>query len=271
MGKHACVTPPSSTQTSPGREEEAARFRALRTTNDPALRSQLIEDHVGLARHAARRFAQRGEELDDLIQVASFALVKAVDRFDPEQGTRFATFALPTMLGELRRHFRDKTWAMRVPRRIKELHLDIRKVSEELAGKLNRKPTIDELAIALEATPEAILETLDAGANYRAVSLDQPATVDGDDPAGTFGTLDHLVESSPERVQLTAAMGALSPRDCAIVYLYFFEECTQSEISDRVGVSQVHVSRLLRSSLAKLRDVLEDDDVEEPPRLVSVA
>lgn len=266
------MTPPSATQTSPGREEEIERFRELKATNDPALRAQLIADHVGLARHAARRFAQRGEELDDLIQVASFALVKAVDRFDPEQGTRFATFALPTMLGELRRHFRDKTWAMRVPRRIKELHLDIRKMSEELSGKLNRKPTIDELAIALETTPDAILETLDAGANYRAVSLDQPTTVDGDEPSGTFGAEDEELEASPERVELTRAMGELSERDRTIVYLYFFEECTQSEISERVGVSQVHVSRLLRSSLEKLREVIEDPDesaASSPLRLVS--
>lgn len=259
------MTPPAAIHQSTGREQEAQSFLDYKTTKDPALRARLIEDHIGLARHAARRFAQRGEDLDDLIQVASFALVKAVDRFDPETGNRFATFALPTMLGELRRHFRDKTWAMRVPRRIKELHLDVRKMSEELGGKLGRKPTVDELAIALETTPDAILETLDAGANYRAMSLDQPSSEDGDDPAASFGVDDDGIESSAERVQLQRAMGELCERDRKIVYLYFFEECTQSEISDRVGVSQVHVSRLLRSSLAKLRTSIEETDEADEP------
>src|SRR4051794_16921055 len=148
-------------QTSDDRRAETMdRFRRFRATRDPVLRNQLIEEHLWLARHAARKLGERGEHRDDLEQVASYALVKAVDRFDPSLGHQFTTFAMPTITGELRRHFRDKSWAMRVPRRIKELHLDLRSMSEVLTGRLGRTPTLDELAGALDITVEEVLETL---------------------------------------------------------------------------------------------------------------
>ena len=146
------------------REEERERFRELRRTEDHAQRDAIIADHLWLARHGARRFTGRGESHDDLLQVASLALVNAVDRFDPEMDVRFSTYAMPTIIGELRRHFRDRTWSMRVSRRLKDLHLELRSAKEELTHLLDRAPTVDELADFLDTTPDEVLEALEAGA-----------------------------------------------------------------------------------------------------------
>ena len=153
------------------RQIEQAEFAELRRTGDAKLRDQLVEKHLWLARHCARRFSGRGESADDLTQVANLALVKAVDRFDPTFHVRFTTFAVPTIVGELRRHFRDRTWSMRVSRRLKDLHLELKAASEQLAHDLGRSPTVDELADALDCQPEEVLEALEAGAAYRATSL----------------------------------------------------------------------------------------------------
>lgn len=153
------------------RQREQERFLELRRTDDPRLRSDLIEEHLWLARHCARRFADKGEARDELEQVASLALVKAVDRFDPSFGVRFSTFAVPTITGELRRHFRDRTWSVRVTRRLKDLHLQLKAANEVLSHDLGRAPTVDELADALDATVDDVLEALEAGASYRASSL----------------------------------------------------------------------------------------------------
>jgi RNA polymerase sigma-B factor len=241
------------------RADEQHAFRRLRTTRDPKLRDQIIEDHLWLAQHAARRFAGRGEVRDDLVQVASFALIKAVDRFDPAHGTRFATYAMPTMLGELRRHFRDKTWSMRVSRRIKDLHVDVRATREALTNRLGRTPTVDELAEALDTTPEEILEAMEAGTNYKATSLDQPRPDGSDEAANLPGAEDDRLAGSAERVMLERALNQLPERERNVVFLYYFGELTQAEIATKVGVSQVHVSRILRASLDTLRDVLSDD------------
>jgi RNA polymerase sigma-B factor len=239
------------------REAEAEAFRLLRRTGDAALRAQLIEDHIWLAHHAARRFGNSGELRDDLVQVASLALIHAVDRFDPSRGTRFTTYAMPTMLGELRRHFRDKTWAMRVPRRGKDLHLEARAMRDELTGRLGRSPNVDELAGALDTTPEEVLEALEAGANYRAASLDAPSA-DGTrpGPGATYGADDERLLDSAERLMLNEALAELPERDREVIYLYYFGDLTQLEIAASVGVSQVHISRILRKSLATLRGTL---------------
>lgn len=240
------------------REAERQAFLRLRSTRDPKVRDQLIEDHLWLARHAARRFAGRGELGDDLLQVASYALIKAVDRFDPTQGTRFATYAMPTMLGELRRHFRDKTWSMRVSRRLKDLHIDVRATREALTSRLGRTPTVDELAEALDSTPEEILEAMEAGNSYKASSLDQPRN-DGTTEAVLLpGEDDERLAGTDERIELERALNGLPERERNVVFLYYFGELTQAEIAARVGVSQVHVSRILRSSLDTLRSVLAD-------------
>src|SRR6476620_9156835 len=186
------------------REVERERFAAFKETGDRSLRDALIEEHLWLARHCARRFANRGEPPDDLEQVAAMALVKAVDRFDPEFEVRFATFAVPTIMGELRRHFRDKTWSMRVSRRLKDLHLELKAANERLAHDLGRAPSLDELADALDCTVEDVLEALEAGAVYRTTSLDAP--VRGDDERSLVpGALDADLDGAGERVLLQEA------------------------------------------------------------------
>jgi RNA polymerase sigma-B factor len=246
------------------RADELELFTRLRATGDPVLRERLIEDHLWLARHLARRFAGRGEPSEDLVQVASFALVNAVDRFDTDQNVRFSTFAMPTILGELRRHFRDRTWSMRVSRRLKDLHLELRSATEHLTHELGRSPTIDELADALDTSPEDVLEALEAGAAYRTASIDQgPPGAEHDE--GIVPAEDHEeLETTSERVDVNEALQTLSHRDRRVIYLRYHLDLTQSEIAEEVGVSQVHVSRILRSSLATLAEELGVDAPEDP-------
>lgn len=240
------------------REIEQQRFRALRANEDPALRDALIADYLWMARHGARRFAGRGESNDDLVQVASFALVKAVDRFDPELNLRFATFAMPTIVGELRRHFRDRTWSMRVSRRLKDMHLELRTASELLTHELGHAPSVAELADALEVTVEEVLEAMEAGATYRAASLDA-GPVGSDTAEGTVpGVDDEDLNATSERVAVQGALNDLPQRDRRVVYLRFYLGLTQAEIAEQIGVSQVHVSRILRATLARLGDQLQD-------------
>ena len=248
------------------RDTERERFRELRRSDDPAVRETIIADHLWLARHGARRFAGRGEPRDDLVQVASLALVNAVDRFDPEMGVRFATYAMPTIIGELRRHFRDRSWSVRVARRLKDLHVELRSAKEELTHVLGRSPTVDELADFVDATPDEVLEALEAGAAYRAGTLSTgPVGADGrelEEPA-ILGFDDLELNESPERLVVQQALQSLSERDRKVVYLSFYAGLTQSEIANQVGVSQVHVSRILRACLVKLGDELRDDPAFE--------
>lgn len=248
--------------------EVLVRFRAFRESGDRDLRNRLIEEHRWIAIHCARRFAKRGEPLDDLIQVGQLGVLKAVERFDPEMGVSFTTFAMPTVLGELRRHFRDATWAVRVPRRAKDLHLELSAVIEQLSQKLQRSPTIDEIAEAMRVSTDDVLEAMEAGTAYRAAPLTPPSDEDDDEEPSedgiTIGRSDPEMGRTDDRIAVQALLAQLPARERRIVYLRFFEELTQSEIADIVGMSQVHVSRLLRSSLAKLRDTdvpLPDDGV----------
>ncbi len=249
------------------RDTELERFHELRERGDPALRDKLVEDYLWIARHGARRFAGRGEPPEDLMQVASLALVQAVDRFDPELNLRFATFAMPTILGELRRHFRDRTWSMRVSRRLKDLHLELRAASEELTQVLGHAPSVAELADELEMSVEEVLEAMEAGATYRSASLDaRRVGVDGLEPAPPGE--DHLeLDATSERVAVQSSVAALPQRDRRVIYMRFYLGLTQAEIAAEIGVSQVHVSRILRSSLAQLGDQLQDGqpaDGDEP-------
>jgi RNA polymerase sigma-B factor len=240
------------------REIEQQQFAELRRTGDPRLRDRLVEDHLWLARHCARRFSGRGESADDLIQVANLALVKAVDRFDPSFQVRFTTFAVPTIIGELRRHFRDRTWSMRVSRRLKDLHLELKAASEQLAHDLGRAATVDELADALDCTPEEVLEALEAGAAYRATSLTAGlGSEDGEEIVP--GVDDDDLEDTSVRVMLQDALGNLPERERRVVYLRFYLGLTQSEIAEQIGVSQVHVSRILRATLNQLGEELGAD------------
>jgi RNA polymerase sigma-B factor len=235
-----------------------ASFAEFASTRDPQLRDRLVEDHLGLAHQLARRFANRGEAHDDLVQVASLALINAVDRFDPDRGFEFSTFATRTVLGELKRHFRDKGWAVRAPRRIQELYLELGTAAESLAQELGHPPTVLELAERTGATEEAVLEAMEAGQGYRATSIDAPDRQDGtiasrlgDVDAGFAGTEDHQV--------LGEALQTLPEREQDILRLRFVDGLTQSQIADRIGVSQMHVSRLLTASIAHLRESFTTD------------
>jgi RNA polymerase sigma-B factor len=232
------------------------RFALYRRSGDRRLRDDLVEEHAPLAHFLARRFANRGEPVDDLVQVALVGLLKAVERFDPGRGLQFSTFATPTILGELKRHFRDRGWAVRVPRRVQELHLQLGRIVATLGQEHGRSPTPAEVAERAGVSEEEVLEAMEAGSLYRLVSLDGPATRDDDETSelvSCLGDEDGAFEQIEHRAELDDLLGVLSDRERRIVELRFFEGMTQSEIAEQVGVSQMHVSRLLARSLEMLR------------------
>jgi RNA polymerase sigma-B factor len=231
------------------------RFVRYRASGDRQLRNELIEEHRWVAVHCARRFNNRGEPLDDLIQVGMLGVLKAAERFDPEVGVSFTTFAIPTVMGELRRHFRDTTWAVRVPRRMKDLHVEIGAAVEFLTAQLQRVPRVDELARHLGVSGDQVLETMEASSAYRAGPL-APAgddERDGGSDAEAVGAPDDDLVLADDRLTVRSLLRGLAPRERRIVYLRYFDGLSQSEIADLVGVSQVHVSRLLRASIERLQ------------------
>ena len=226
-----------------------------------SLRERAIEAWLPLGRHLAQRFHGRGEPLDDLVQIATVGLIKAIDRFDPEYGNDFAAYAVPTIVGEIKRHFRDRTWDVRVPRRLQELKLDINEATSTLAQQLGRSPTVADIAEYLQRPEDEVLEGLDSARAYSAVSLQ---TLVGNGEDGTelgdlFGVEDHELALAEFRASLGPALEALGPREQKIVILRFFGNLTQTQIAERVGISQMHVSRLLVRSLATLRGHLTED------------
>jgi RNA polymerase sigma-B factor len=237
---------------------------------DAAAREQLVERFLPLARQLARRYQRTNEPLDDLMQVASVGLVKAIDRFDPKRGTAFSTYAVPTILGELKRYFRDSGWAVHVPRGMQERVMKLDQSAQELHRKLGRSPSPKELADELLLSEEEVLEAMEAASAYDAVSLEQQKG-DPDDSRDTFQDTLGTEEERYELVEYGAAIAptlkALTPRERLILHLRFVEDLTQSEIAERIGVSQMHVSRLIRRSLATLRaaaqDTIEEAEAEE--------
>jgi RNA polymerase sigma-B factor len=240
----------------PDRDHVKSQFRKLRETEDPAIREELIEVHLGLVEYLARRFVGRGEPLDDLIQVATIGLVKAVDRFDPGREVEFSTYATPTIVGELKRHFRDKGWAVRVPRRLQELSLRLTSVVGELAQRSGRSPTVAEIAEAAGATEEEVLEAMDSAHAYNLISLDAEVTEEGLSLHEQLGEEDESIDLLEHRASLAPLLEQLPQREQMMLYLRFFRGMTQSEIATRLGISQMHVSRLLSRTLARLRDQL---------------
>lgn len=226
------------------------------------LRDELVETHLPLVEYLARRFRNRGEPLDDLVQVATIGLIKSVDRFDLERGVEFSTYATPTIVGEIKRHFRDKGWAIRVPRRLQELKLALTKATGELSQKNGRSPTVAELAAHLQLTDEEILEGLESANAYSAVSLDAPDGGDDDSPAvaDSLGIVDDALEGVEYRESLKPLLERLPPREKKILLLRFFGNMTQSQIAAELGISQMHVSRLLARTLAQLREGLLVDE-----------
>ncbi|HZU79296.1 MAG TPA: SigB/SigF/SigG family RNA polymerase sigma factor, partial [Acidimicrobiales bacterium] len=208
--------------------------------------------HIGLAEHLARRFTHRGEPYDDLVQVSSLGLIKAVDRFDPERGVEFTTYATKTILGELKRHFRDKGWAIRAPRRVQELYLHLGQAISQLSQELGRSPTIKELALETGASEDDVIEALEAGQAYRSASLDS-AGPDEEGLGARLGVEDERFGDAEWRAVLMPHLDNLAERDREILRLRFVDGLTQSEIASRIGISQMHVSRLLTRSLNALR------------------
>ncbi|MFI7601681.1 SigB/SigF/SigG family RNA polymerase sigma factor [Actinoplanes sp. NPDC049681] len=219
-----------------------------------ALRDEAVRAWLPLAQHLAHRYSGRGEPDDDLLQTATVGLIKAIDRFDPDRGVEFAGFAIPTILGEIRRHFRDRTWSVRVPRRLQELRMAITEASNALVHTLGRSPTVADIAAHLNTTEEEVLEGLEGARAYSAKSLSTPVTEDGATSLGDMlGEDDHDMELAELRVALGPAMASLDERERTILSLRFFGNMTQSDIADRIGVSQMHVSRLIARALSKLR------------------
>lgn len=251
-----------SPESRPGLREQ---FEAYAKTHDPTIREQLVEANLGLAEYLARRFANRGEALDDLFQVASVGLIKAVDRFDPNRGVEFSTYATHTIVGEVKRHFRDKGWSVRAPRRMQELYLRLGKVVATLGQELGRSPTIAELARELSVSEEEVLEALEAGQAYRSASLDAPAGDEGETLGARIGDEDPSLEDAERRATLSALLATLNPRERLIVRLRFFEGLTQSEIAQQLGMSQMHVSRLLARSVEDLRSAAEPPPARQGP------
>ncbi|MGW5121736.1 RNA polymerase sigma factor SigF, partial [Streptomyces noursei] len=239
-----------------------AMFYELRKLPDGSperaeLRNTLVRMHLPLVEHLARRFRNRGEPLDDLTQVATIGLIKSVDRFDPDRGVEFSTYATPTVVGEIKRHFRDKGWAVRVPRRLQELRLSLTTATAELSQRHGRAPTVHELAEHLGISEEEVLEGLESANAYSTLSLDVPDT-DDESPAvaDTLGAEDEALEGVEYRESLKPLLEDLPPREKKILLLRFFGNMTQSQIAQEVGISQMHVSRLLARTLAQLRDKL---------------
>ena len=254
---------------SAGTVESAAalldRFREYQRSGDRRIRNALVEEHLHVADHYAKRYRNRGVPVEDLRQTALLAMIRAVDRFDPDAGVTFSTFASRTVDGELKRWFRDKAWMVRPPRSAQERHLALRRAEDELTHKLGRSPTVKELAKALDESEEHVLEALEAGAAYRATSLTAGlGSEEGEEIVP--GVLDEEVEDTSIRVLLKDALSTLPERERRVIYLRFYLGLTQSEIAEEIGVSQVHVSRILRSTLSHLGDELGDnaDELLEP-------
>ena len=232
--------------------------RGSQGSEETADRDALVQAHMGLAEHLARRFTGRGESLEDLTQVAYLALVKAADRFDTTREVEFATFATPTVLGEIKRHFRDKGWAVRVPRQMQELRIALTKAVEDLTHELHRSPTVSELAERLSVSADEVLQGLEVGRAYSTQSIDPLVDPDEDASplASVVGSLDPSFERVEDRHALRPLMAELPDRERRLLEMRFFRNMTQTEIAEELGISQMHVSRLLTRTLGQLRDQL---------------
>ncbi|MGH7704679.1 MAG: SigB/SigF/SigG family RNA polymerase sigma factor [Candidatus Dormibacteria bacterium] len=237
------------------RELQHRLFAEYASTRDPGIRDQLVPQYAALVRSLARRFAGRGEPLEDLEQVGYLGLIAAIERFDPKLGLEFTTFATPTILGEIKRYFRDKSWAVRVPRRLQETYAQVVRTQQVLSQELGRSPTVPEIATRLELEPDEVLQALEAGPAQRAISLESPArSGEGDGELGDrLGAEDENLGRIELQNMLAGAMRHLTPREREIMVLRFVEQLPQTEVARRLGISQMHVSRLQRAALAQLK------------------
>jgi len=248
-------------------QEDRALFERYLDRRDPVDREMLVERFLPLARQLARRYQRPEEPFDDLFQVACLGLVKAIDRFELEREVAFSSYAVPTILGEIKRHFRDRTWSVRVPRDLQELALKVDRAVARLSLDLHRSPTVAELAEAVEVDEEAVLEALEASGAYRATSLETPRGSD-DDAGETLGDTVGSEETgfglAEDRATLDQLLRAVTPREREVLRLRFEEDLTQAEIGERIGVSQMQVSRIIRQSIARLRSVARAGEGDEP-------
>ena len=237
-------------------------FRQYKATGDPEVRDQLIVSHLNLVRFLASKFKNRGEPLDDLIQVGTIGLIKVIDRFDPSRGLEFTTYATPTILGEIKRHFRDKGWSVRVPRRLQELSAKVNQANDELTNELSRSPSVEEIAKRVGASVDDVLEAMESSSAYSSVPLEGGGSSDDDDAPSVidhYATEDENLAASDDRIVLEDAIRDFSPREKDVIRMRFFEGMTQVEIAERLGISQVQVSRLLRRTLRRVQDKIDPE------------
>ena len=245
------------------RIDDKILLRRYHEDGDLRAREQLIEQYMSLVRSLARRYSYRGEQLEDLVQIGAIGLIKAIDRFDLDRGVELTTYATPNIIGEIKRHFRDKGWAVRVPRGLQELNVQLSRLVEQLTVQFGRSPTIPELAKAAGVEEEEALEALESGRAYTSLSLSAGGGGGDDDdldPLESLGTDEHQYEVSEDRAVLAPGFKALDERERKILQLRFFDGLTQSQIAQQVGISQMHVSRLIRRSLEKIRETIAADE-----------
>ena len=248
----------------PAWDKERTRelFRRYKEEGDEEAREQLIVSHINLVRYIAAKFKNRGEPLDDLIQVGTIGLIKAIDRFDPSRGLEFTTYATPPIMGEITRHFRDKGWTIRVPRRLQELSAKVNSATDELTARLQRSPSIEEVAEYLGTTADEVLEAMESSSAYSSVPLEaQGGNEDDDAPSviDRYASVDGDLEASDDRIVLEEVIGEFPEADQQAIRMRFIDGMTQVEIAKRLGISQVQVSRMLRRALRRIQDKIDPE------------
>lgn len=254
--RQRAMRPPREGKPSWDKERTRELFRLYKEEGDEEAREQLIVSHLNLVRFLASKFKNRGEPLDDLLQVGTIGLIKAIDRFDPDRGLEFTTFATPTIMGEIKRHFRDKGWSVRVPRRLQELSAKVNSATDDLTRELQRPPSVAEVAERLDATVDEVLEAMESSTAYSSVPLEGTSNDADDDTPSVidhYASEDRDLATSDDRMMLEDAISSFAPREQEIIRMRFEEGLTQLEIADRLGISQVQVSRMLRKVLKEIQ------------------
>lgn len=253
-----------STKTAWDKEKTRELFRRYKEEGDMDAREKLVMSHLNLVRFLANKFKNRGEPLDDLVQVGYLGLLKAIDRFDPSRGLEFTTYATPTILGEIKRHFRDKGWSVRVPRRLQELSAKVNQATDTLTTQLQRSPTIEEVADYLDASVDEVLEAMESSSAYSSVPLEGTGSSEGEDAPSIidrYASEDNELSFTDDRLVIEEALQSFSPREREVIELRFLKGMTQIEIAQQLGISQVQVSRLLRRTLKRIQDKIDPEGV----------
>lgn len=257
-----CMTDKATGKTAWDKERTHELFRRYKEEGDMDAREKLVMSHLNLVRFLANKFKNRGEPIDDLMQVGYLGLLKAIDRFDPARGLEFTTYATPTIMGEIKRHFRDKGWSVRVPRRLQELSAKVNQATDELTTELQRSPTVEEIARYLDATVDEVLEAMESSSAYSSVPLEAPGSSDSDDAPSVldrYASEDSELAFTDDRLVIEEALAGFSPREREVIELRFVKGMTQIEIAQKLGISQVQVSRLLRRTLKKIQDKIDPE------------